>query len=110
MAKISAYADAGIVRYRLRAVLDDRTSPICIRLNGHVFQLTDAESQIDKMLAAEAPDQAKAAQPWKTDEEIARIIGGARRGSKAAADRLREAGASVLPPFHGNCRTVPEIL
>jgi hypothetical protein len=110
MAKISAYSDAGLTRYRLRAVIDDRTSPVCIRLNGQVFEIADAEKQIDKMLDAETAEQAKRAQPWKTDEEIQRAIGGARRGSRRAAENLRAAGASVLPPFHGNCRTVPEIL
>jgi hypothetical protein len=110
MGKISAFADAGVTRYRLDAVIDDRTSAVCLRLNGQVFELTDATDQIDRLLDADSPDAAKEAAPWKTDEELAQIIGPARRGSKAAASRLRDAGASVLPPFHGNCRTVPVLL
>jgi hypothetical protein len=107
MGKVSAFSDAGLLRYELRAVLDDRTSPICRRLHGQVFTIVDANKQIDKMLDADSPEAAKRASPWLTEDQVKDAIGPARRGSKKASDGLRAAGASVLPPFHGFCRTVP---
>jgi len=38
-----AFIDAGIKRYQISAVLDQRTSPTCRRLNGEIFEFGDAK-------------------------------------------------------------------
>ena len=63
-AQISSYAEAGIDRYRILAVMDAHTTPLCRFLNGKTFSVATALDRFDAIDALEDPEQIKAALPW----------------------------------------------
>jgi len=60
--QLSAYAEAGIDRYRFEAVLDEHTTEVCRFLHGKEFSVRRG-LQLFERLEAE-PDQVKDIQPW----------------------------------------------
>ncbi|HEU4403753.1 MAG TPA: hypothetical protein VFS43_00435 [Polyangiaceae bacterium] len=128
---MSTYAEAGIERYVLRAVLDEVTTPPCRFLDGKVFAVRDALARFDRLERAEGPEAALDLRPWLRegpDPEgggrrlyvrqggervtVARVVrsgAGARddRGAFTAdpGERMLSGFGLDLPPFHANCRT-----
>ena len=129
--QMSAYAEAGIHRYVIEAVLDEHTTEICRFLHGKTFRVEDALSRLERAAALEDPMEIKSLQPWVRDGtsdkdghrwlyagqgserkpvvEVLRGGFGSRdvRGEygRCLSDRqLADLGVS-LPPFHGLCRT-----
>jgi SPP1 gp7 family putative phage head morphogenesis protein len=130
-AQMSSYAEAGIQRYRIEAVLDERTTHICRYLHGKTFEVADALQRFERVAGLEQPEDIKLEQPWVRegrDAETGRtrlyVEGGSGRMMIAevtrsafgtrddagdfrplASDRgLAEAGVG-FPPFHALCRT-----
>ena len=63
-AQISSYAEAGIDRYRIVAVMDAHTTPLCRFLNGRTFSVATALDRFDAIDALENPEDIKNALPW----------------------------------------------
>jgi len=128
-AQLSAYAEAGIDRYIIEAVLDERTTEICRFLHGKTFSVSQGLSTFEQV--EQNPDAVKELTPWVRDGVDAKgrqvmfvDRGGGRtrrvavvdrpgfgtrdaRGSYSAGlstARLQEIGVS-FPPYHGLCRT-----
>lgn len=130
-AQLSSYAEAGIARYLIEAVLDERTTEICRYLHGKVFKVGDALRRFDALDRLDAPEDVKQAQPWVREVTDAatghRVLyvdrGGVRtpivevtRSGFGARDDRGDHGRSVsnrelmdlgvsFPPYHGLCRT-----
>lgn len=83
--------------YRLRAVIDLKTSDICRALNGKTFWVHDAVEVLERAYTGNDPEAVKQVSPWKTYKEIKDL----------SRDELRALGV-LVPPFHGNCRTTIE--
>lgn len=96
LGKVNAMEEAGIQYYEIRAIMDDRTSAICQRLNGTTFPVARAVEYRDNIIALTDPDAIKQASPWLTDEEVAAL---------PLSDEDLPPGLS-LPPYHFRCRTV----
>lgn len=130
-AQMSSYAEAGIERYVIEAVLDERTTNICRFLHGKTFSVGDALQRFDRVERAEQPEEIKQLVPWvresldpDTGNPLLWVDGGQGRTTLAevtrsafgtrddlgefravASDRaLREVGVG-FPPFHGLCRS-----
>lgn len=129
LAQLSAYAEAGLARYRIVAVLDEVTTPTCRFLDGKTFSVSRGIELFDRTEAT--PDQLNELNPWiregrdpaggqrslyirRGDERImlARIerAGAGRRddaGALAGVLDERELGELGIgfPPYHGLCRT-----
>lgn len=130
-AQMSSYAEAGIKRYRIEAVLDESTTHICRFLHGKTFLVADALRRFDRVEQLETPEDIKREQPWVRERldpetgrlrlyvndtsgqrelaEVTRSASGARdeRGAfraLASDDSLRDAGIG-FPPYHGLCRS-----
>lgn len=130
-AQMSSYAEAGIQRYRIESVLDERTTPICRYLHGKTFAVADALRRFEQVEALEAPEDIKRTLPWvreRLDPDTGRTRLYAGRGDEAtelaevtrsavgagddrgefrplASDAtLSEVGIG-FPPYHGLCRT-----
>lgn len=130
-AQMSSYAEAGVERYVIHAILDEATTPICRYLDGKEFAVGDALERFDRVESMEDPEELKSVLPWvreQSDPETGRTLlyierGGSRlplaestltgfgraddRGayrSLATDEVLREAGV-LFPPYHGFCRT-----
>jgi SPP1 gp7 family putative phage head morphogenesis protein len=129
--QVSAYAEAGIERYVVRAVLDEVTTPMCRFLDGKTFAVRSALARFEQLERAPSSEAILAVRPWLRegpDPEgggsrlyvrrgservtVARVVRsgvGARddRGAFAGApDEQALAGFGLdLPPFHAHCRT-----
>ena len=127
-AQLSSYAEAGIDRYIIEAVLDERTTEICRFLDGKTFSVQTGLQTFEQVEAN--PDSAKELNPWVRDGVDAKgrqvmyvDRGGStrrvaivdrpglgtrdERGSYSAGlstSRLQDIGVS-FPPYHGLCRT-----
>jgi len=120
---LSVYADAGVTKYRVEAILDSSTTLECRFLHGRVYEVPKAIANLEAASPVRPP-------PWlyhgkdangdmgiyyKEDGErqwVGRVEEDARgkpdevgrfSGAASSAD-LADAGIDT-PPFHGNCRT-----
>lgn len=91
---LRSYEELEIRYLEFVAVIDARTSPICLQRNGAIIPLSAATSQRDRLMAAENPEDVKAIAPW------------------AGADSLEGKSNSeilgmgvIMPPLHFNCRS-----
>lgn len=137
LSQLSGYAEAGIQRFRIEAVLDEHTTETCRFLDGKVFAVEDGLRSFAEGEALDEPEAIKSEQPWVREglnpetgkRELYVVKGGERvpvatvdsrgfgqrdavgRYSDAKTERdLIDLGVS-FPPYHGLCRTttVPEL-
>lgn len=128
-AQLSAYAEAGIERYIIEAVLDERTTDICRFLHGKSFSVARGLAAFDRVEAN--PDAIKELTPWVREAtsagaerralyvergerrvpiaEVAHSAAGSRDDRGTFAHGLTERQLMDLgvgfPPYHGLCRT-----
>lgn len=89
-----------ITVYKIQAILDNRTTPICRHMDGRTFRVVDAKAQLDLAMNSEDPEVWRAITPWSR-----RTSG----GTKGLADMTNEdlyGEGLYLPPYHPLCRTV----
>lgn len=92
---LSSFRDFDVQRYRVTAVLDNRTSDICKFMDGKVFSVSTGLSLAEKVSNASSREDLRKVAGWRSVEEARRL---------GSATALSNAGLS-LPPYHGNCRT-----
>jgi hypothetical protein len=121
---VSAYAEAGLERYRILAVMDAHTTPLCRFLNGRTFSVRMALDRFDVIDRLEDPEEIKNALPWgreardpKTGTIHIYVARGDTRTTVATYEpseptRIRAAvsdealeGIWGFPPYHGLCRS-----
>ena len=128
--QIGAYADAGIQRYVIEAVLDEHTTEICLFLDGKSFSVGDALDRFDRLSSLESPEDIKEIAPWVRSgrdadgNPILYVKQGGERVQLAQVDRagtgqrdrhgeysramsardMNDAGVG-FPPYHGLCRS-----
>ena len=88
----------GVDYYGINAVVDGRTSDICLALNGKVFPVEYAVEFTERMLALSDPEELKAANPWPTGAQNLELL------KTMSTAQLMEANWAC-PPFHPYCRT-----
>ena len=96
LGKVNGFEQAGIQYYEVRAIIDDRTSEICQRMNGTIFPVERAVEYRDNILSLTDPEAIKEASPWLTPDEVQVL---------PADDGELPPGLS-LPPYHFRCRTI----
>lgn len=127
-AQVAAYAEAGIERLRIVAVLDEHTSDVCRFLHGQVVTVAAALRTFERAERLRDPDALRRAAPWvrrrggalvvdhtsgeHTLAQITRSGVGARDDvgefeARVAGDRLATVGIG-MPPYHGLCRSTTE--
>ena len=90
---VGGYEDAGATTYRIVAILDKLTSPICRRMNDTVFSVSKAVALRDSIINTTKPEDIKTVAPWRKFEDVKDL---------ADADLPPE---MALPPYHFRCRT-----
>jgi SPP1 gp7 family putative phage head morphogenesis protein len=86
--QVQAYDEAGVTKYQISAVIDDRTSEICRQMDGKVFELEEGLKLRDKYISTPA-NKIKDTLGWVKPDNI----------DKTPKYKLS------LPPYHFNCRT-----
>ena len=130
-AQVSAYAEAGIQRYVIEAVLDEVTTNTCRFLHGKTFSVGDAVRRFERIESLEQPEDIKTTQPWvreSRDPETGRTVLYVNKGSRRVpitevvrsglgakddtGEFRRSTGDQALmdiglsfPPYHGLCRS-----
>jgi len=133
-AQLSAFAEAGIERYRIESVLDERTTPVCRFLHGKVFSVGSGLRTFERVEAN--PSALKDITPWiregRNPETGQRELHVNRAGERLPVAEVLRSGVSVkddegefratrgdreladlgcsFPPLHALCRssvTVP---
>ncbi len=124
-AQVSSYAEAGIERYRVQAVLDEATTPTCRFLHGKTFAVRTALADFDRVEQLARPEDVKAASPWVRMKngvlfvehttgrhELADVVRsgvGSRDDVGEFRARLDDEALGALgigpPPYHGLCRS-----
>ena len=79
--------------YQVDEVLDDRTCPVCMEMNGTPFDVDRQYDRTLQALAASDPQDLKAIAPWP---ELDGVAGG-------DPDELQARGYGA-PPYHPGCR------
>lgn len=106
--------DLGITKYRVVSVLDERTTPICVHLDGKLFSVDDAAARMDKIVGSGTPEEIKDLHPWRPNDfltDLSDVGVDLKPGvqlSDAAAVKTAEAGFG-FPPYHFGCRTTVDI-
>jgi SPP1 gp7 family putative phage head morphogenesis protein len=98
---------AGFTEYEIRAVMDERTSPICRFMNGKVFRVQEAVNQVERALSS-PPSAIESIAPWprydaKRGDHYLSVDGSRRYLSGKSSRWMANRGLS-LPPYHANCR------
>lgn len=84
---------AGYTGVLFQATLDNKTSQICIDLNGTRWRIGDVSLFVDRIAAAQG-EAIKEVAPWMKAEDVAGLN----------PSQLLAAGVAV-PPLHGHCRS-----
>lgn len=93
MGQVEGYVEAGATRYRIVAIIDDITSPICRKMNGKVFTVDRAVQQRNRLSEADTPEDLVTVDRWRKVEDIEGL----------AAEQMPP--EMLLPPYHYGCRT-----
>ena len=91
---LQSWQDVGITQLEVMAVMDERTSSICKRMNGEIIPIDMGIGQRDLLMAADDPEDVKTIAPWPKLEDIE------DKKIKAIMDQ-----GVITPPYHFNCRT-----
>jgi uncharacterized alkaline shock family protein YloU len=91
---VSAMEQAMVEEYEILAMMDERTSPFCRMMDGHIFRLGDAIKARDDMLNATDPEEVKKVHPWIPYKKAVNMTHKELVGQGQA-----------LPPYHFYCRT-----
>lgn len=128
-AQLSAYAEAGITRYVIEAILDEATTSCCRFMHGKTFSVASGLRTFEQVEAH--PDRIKALTPWVREardpqsgraalfverDGVREPVALVTRSGVGTRDDLGEfsrgrgeqelAGLGlVMPPFHGACRS-----
>ncbi len=92
LARVRQGQKHGVKNYRVKAVMDKRTSKIYRSMNGRIISAAHLETQCDKIQAATNIDEKKAAAGWRNEPFL-------NKSDKLPAN-------FGLPPYHFRCRTI----
>lgn len=91
LGRVAGYERAGIQYVKVRAILDERTTPMCRSMHGRIIPVSRLTTQRDEILRATGTDRLKNAQAWLPKFE------------RATSELPHNV---AMPPYHYRCRTV----
>lgn len=90
---------SGHSKYRVDEVLDDKTCPVCMQMNGMEFDVDQQYGRTLQALGTSDPAELASIAPWP---ELADVLG-------VDADELQGNGYGA-PPYHPFCRGMMELV
>jgi len=108
MGRLNLFSQGTFENYVISAIIDTRTSHICLSMDGRIFTIEQGEEQMENVLTAKSSDELKEVAGWRKDLSEFGIEGqdDFKRGPKSTAvsKTLADAGMA-LPPYHFRCRS-----
>jgi len=99
--KVNGYEKAGVEYLQVRAIIDDRTSEVCRRMNGTIIPVTAAMKQRDRLLGASSPEKVKTIAPWYDADALPDVA------DDVGIQYGKLPRGMQFPPYHwGGCRTI----
>ena len=87
--RMISMADAGVEKYRVEAIIDKRTSNICVKLNGREFSVKKSMQAVDSFLEVSSLNDLENLMPFSKNDTV---------------PKWAEEGLG-FPPYHHSCRT-----
>ena len=103
--QIDLMEEADITTVVWSSVEDERTSEICLLMNGRIFTLDLVKAQQNRILEQTSADAVKELYPWRKDLSEFKIGRGERLSSHETSKLLAESGVPIVPPAHFRCRS-----
>jgi SPP1 gp7 family putative phage head morphogenesis protein len=97
--------DAGIVNYRWLSIVDNRTSEICLAMDGRIFPVELGQDQMRRILEQDTADGLIETAGWRKDLSEFDLARGQRLDSFDVANLLSAQGVPIIPPAHYRCRS-----
>lgn len=94
LGKITGYEKAGLEYYQIKAIIDERTSDICLSMHERIFPVAEAIKFKDDIIKLKSPEDIKKFAPWRKPNEVQGV----------ATENLPP--GMELPPYHWRCRTI----
>lgn len=88
--------EKGIAAYQIVNPMDDRTCPVCLRLHGQVYDVSEVLPKVREWGSGRNPDEIASLFPFPRMDDVA-------RDANPTLEDLKARGFN-LPPFHGRCR------
>lgn len=95
---LSQASQSGHTTYQINEILDDKTCPVCVFMNGKTFAVAHEYGKVLQALSAQDPKDLKSIAPWPNQSKngLFKLYG-------MKADELQSAGYGS-PPYHPHCR------
>lgn len=89
-----------IEQYKISAVMDGRTCPVCMEMDGNVFPVPAGMAQATSIMSVTDPDALRTVAPWPSrSRDSLEVLGRMNIGDKID-------GGLALPPYHPGCRCI----
>ncbi len=108
MGRLNLFSQGTVKKYTIQAIIDTRTSTICLQMNGRQFTIEQGEEQVRKVLTAKSSAELKQVAGWRKDLSDFGVKN--QNDFKSGPSSLNmnkslaENGLS-LPPYHFRCRS-----
>jgi len=96
---------ARITQLRWSSIVDNRTSTICLQMDGRVFPIELAQSQMQDILKQKNSQDIVENFKWRKDLSEFNLSRGQKLNSNDAANLLARNGVPIVPPAHFRCRS-----
>lgn len=93
--EIDYFQETGVRYYRIVAMFDKATCPVCANISGTEFPVQEAQEYKSDALWATTPEDFKEKHPWPRKVDVVGV------------GDLSNSGY-CLPPYHSNCRCIVE--
>lgn len=98
------YTEAGIERFEVLAIMDERTSEQCKFMDGQILEVNVALKRYEKYDEAETIEDVKNVNPWIQSTKEGLFVNDKRVTEGMTGEDLQALGLNA-PPYHGRCRT-----
>jgi len=102
---INLMDEVGVLQVVWASIIDNRTSEICLDMNGRVFTLEMVKAQQRAILDEETSEGIKEKFGWRKNLSEFGLRAGERLSSIEAAQLLADSGVPIVPPAHFRCRS-----
>ena len=95
---LSQASKKGHTQYQINAILDDRTCPVCVYMNGKTFVVPHEYGKVLQALGTSDPKELKSIAPWPSQSKAGLVT------LYAMTPAQLQAAGFGSPPFHPLCR------